>query len=76
MSGAEFLEHLADYRLSPWGEERNDLRAAAQMSVVSASQGGKLTRKKAFESLQVERRPYTGPEQSDEQMKAMLRKLG
>lgn len=28
MSAAEFAEWIADYRIEPWGEERDDMRTA------------------------------------------------
>lgn len=34
MSHAEFVEHLADYAIEPWGEARGDLRAALVASTV------------------------------------------
>ncbi len=72
MSGDEFLEHLADWQLSPWGQDRDDFRTAAIMEVVNRShKGGKLTRKKAFESLHMDG-PRQKPEMSEAQIKGAL----
>ena len=74
MDGAEFDEHMADYVLSPWGDTRDDVRTAAIMEVVANSAGGKLTRQKAFQSINLDgkREPEA---MSEEQMMAALRML-
>ena len=73
MSGEEFMDHLADYALAPWGDEREDIRTAAVMEVTAAAQGGKLTRREAYDSISMDRKEPV--EQSDDQMMAMLRRL-
>lgn len=34
MSADEFVEHWTDYRMNPWGEERDDLRAGIVASLL------------------------------------------
>lgn len=76
MTGEEFAEHYADYCLAPWGEERDDVRAAAIMEVAARSQGGKLTRKEAYDTLSMDKAKSEPVKMSEDAMKAALRMLG
>jgi hypothetical protein len=35
----EFVLHLADYQLEPWGDERSDMRAVAIAQIITATRG-------------------------------------
>lgn len=74
MTSAELTEWRAWYELEPWGEEREDIRTAALMEIIGATFGGKLSRRKAFNSLRMHGEQM--PEQTEEEMKAVLRMLG
>ncbi len=76
MSGDEFLDHMADYSLAPWGEERKDIRVAAMMEVFVAAQGGKLTRQQAYNSITMGGEKHEAPEMTEAQMKGALRMFG
>jgi len=76
MSGDEFMEHVADYRLLDVEPERDDVRTAATMECIVAAQGGKMTRKQAFNSLRCDGERNGQPEMSEDMMKAALRMLG
>jgi len=43
MTAQEFVEHWTDYRLNPWGEQRNDLRAGMIASMLFNINRGKDT---------------------------------
>lgn len=72
MSGEEFLDHLADYSLAPWGEEREDIRRAAQMVITAAAQGGKLTRRQAYDSISMDGEKREQEDMTDAQIKGVL----
>lgn len=72
MSGDEFMDHLADYALSPWGDEREDIRTAAMMEVVARAQGGDLTRRQAYDSISMDGKKQEEPEMTDAQIKGVL----
>ena len=73
MSGEEFMDHMADYRLSPWGDEREDIRTAALMEVIAASTARiTLDRQQAYDSISMDGKKHEAPEMTDAQIKGVL----
>jgi len=76
MSPEEFADHCADFRLIEKEAERDDIRTAALMEVIAQSQGGKLTREKAFNSIVPAKARIRPPVMTEQQLIGVLKMWG
>ncbi|NQT41285.1 MAG: hypothetical protein HQ581_27605 [Planctomycetes bacterium] len=75
MTAAQLREWEADYRISPWGEYRKDLRAGVVASACLAPHSGKKGPPSAEQFVMFGDRRDGGGGQSKEEMKAVIERI-